>query len=378
MKIIKTLIALLALGGIQASAQSTGFTTTMKVWLDEKIEIVADGSTVSRLTLYQYDEVNYVGCNMRIAVPEGLAINQVKEGRAYVNDIALSVRKNDHNIACNITAANFLKVLSSSPTNSEYYPDEVEGGPAYYPLWNIGLIADPSTYNGIYRLEMDDVIFTVVRDNEVLASFLDHMEYCEMTVTGGTDFPGVAYEIPESGYSTMIVPVDCEIPDGMTVYVCTAIDGDKITLERVESIEANTPYVVKGTTGTYELNGTYCGLKLSYSTEFMTGVYAETAVPAGAYIVAEDAEASFNKVSTEGEATVAPYHCYFNVGEFGDKLIVDNSTTGIDDLVIDGNLPVNVYNTLGQAVRINVAAKDALKDLLPGIYLINGNKYVVK
>ena len=51
---------------------------------------------------------------------------------------------------------------------------------------------------------------------------------------------------------------------------------------------------------------------------------------------------------------------------------------GIDEVVVDAEAPVTVYNLQGIAVRVNVPATEALTDLPTGIYIVNGKKYLVK
>ncbi len=366
---------MLVLCGAQAIAQSS----TLQVWMDENVEVTADGTTVTYLTIYQYDpELTYMAFNLELALPKGIKINQKRSGREYVNDIALSERATSgHTIMCNMPNDYTLKVACFSE-NLEFYPDNAEGVNPYYPICTIGLVADPSTYNGTYQIEMSGVIFARVIDGEVLGSYLDHTEYCNMVVTGGTDFPGVLYTLPESGLGTMIVPFDSEIPENLSVYTCVGISGSEILLNKEPEIIANTPYVVKGVAGSYSLNGDYKGLKPTYSTEYMTGVYVETSAPVESYVIASDSEMSFTKVATAGEAVVSPNHCYINAGDYGDMLTVDNMVSGIEDVSVNSDVKVDVYNVLGQLIRANVMQSKALNGLIPGVYMINGNKYIVK
>ena len=66
----------------------------------------------------------------------------------------------------------------------------------------------------------------------------------------------------------------------------------------------------------------------------------------------------------------------FNVT--GSNIVVEAQTVGIDEVVVDAEAPVTVYNLQGIAVRVNVPATDALTDLPTGIYIVNGKKYLVK
>ncbi len=59
------------------------------------------------------------------------------------------------------------------------------------------------------------------------------------------------------------------------------------------------------------------------------------------------------------------------------KLAFDDFTTGIDDVVIDGNdhKTYNIYNISGQLVRRNASSTDGLSQ---GIYIIKGKKVIIK
>ena len=200
MKTVKLLLAWLALYAAQAMAQ----TATLEVWMDKNVTVTADGKTVTYLTVSEKDpNVNYIAYNMTITLPKGFKVNQVKQGREYVNDITLSERATStHQIDCNMPEEGMLKVICTSTSNYEMYPDDAEGN-IIYPIFTVGLVADPSTINGTYDVEMTGVRFVrYLEDGNTLAAVdLDHIEYSEFTVTGGTDFPGIDYSLPSEGCS---------------------------------------------------------------------------------------------------------------------------------------------------------------------------------
>lgn len=250
-------MAWLALFTAQAMAQTPN---TLEVWMDKEVKVTADGETVTYLTVSEKDpNVNYIAYNMTFTLPKGFKIHQVKSGREYVNDISLSERATStHQIDCNMPTEGMLKVICTSTQNYELYPDDADGN-IIYPIFTIGLVADPSVINGIYDVEMYDVTFVrYLEDGITLAGVdLDHTEYSRFTVTGGTDFPGVDYTLPAEGCGTMILPFNAAIPEGMSVYACTGISSSSLNLEAVSDIQANTPYIVTGPEGTYHFTGEY-------------------------------------------------------------------------------------------------------------------------
>ncbi len=382
MKLIKTIwlcLALLAFVPSYAAADNT-----LEVWMDKHLEFTADGTTVTYLTVHQKDpNVNYIAYNMVITLPKGVSIHQVKSGRKYKNDIQQSVRATEtHIIGCNMPVEGMLKVICSSSMNEELYPDDEDGNPVD-DLFTIGLVADGSTINGEYDIEMTGVLFVKKDENGVPTGVkIDRTEYAEVTVSGGTDFPGVTYTLPSQGIGTLIVPFNFVPQPGFEVYDCTGLDGSTLQLEKVAEAKANTPYIVRGTPGTYNLNGNYCGLKDSYSTPFLTGVYVDTQVPDGAYVM-QDQKVNglgFYQVAKGQNITISPYRCYLNAQKMAmSRLQLGfGEATGVDEVAGEGSECVDVYSVSGILLRSKVKAADALKGLQPGVYVVNNKRVTVR
>ncbi len=352
--------------------------------MDKTVQMTADGSTVTYLTIYQLDpNVDYVAFNMTLTVPKGTKINQVKQGRDKVNDIFLSARATTtHSISCNMADERTLKIACVSSLNQPLYPDDGEGTDPYAPLFTIGLLADPSTINGTYAVEMTGCRFVKEDGNSYSATDLDHVEYSDFTVAGGTDVAGVDYTIPAEGCGTMILPYHCAVPEGMKVYACDGIADNTLTVSEVSGIEANTPYLVFGTPGDYHFTGIYRALKAAYSTEYMTGVFETMTVPQGAYVMQNHKAThgvGFYRVGSV-ETTVNPYRCYLNALPESNANMMRmpfDGTTGLENLFLSAG-PVNVYNEKGQLIRANVSADKALRGLSKGIYIINDKKIIIE
>ncbi len=380
MKSIKLILLFLAM-----SSAVFAQTNTLRVWMDESLEMTADGSTVTYLTVSENDPNNtYTSFSMTILLPEGVSINQKRSGREYVNDIEMSVRaSSSHVIECNMPDVRTLKIIGYSSQNADLYSDDIDGNPLDE-LFTIGLKCSPSAINGEYRIELlgDCVFAKKEADGNITGEYLEHIEYCTMTVVGGMEFGGVDYTLSDLGYGTMIMPFDCEIPSGIKVYECAGVADDKTVMNRVEMIAANTPYIVRGTGGTYHLDGTYKALKTSYATEYMTGVFEEKSVPVGSYVMQNHPDThgvGFYLVGDVPE-TITPYRCYLNVLTSGAKALAMtfNEETGIEDKAVAGAECVNVYNVHGICIKQDVRCADALNGLPAGVYVVNGKKMVVK
>lgn len=379
MKIKQWTMLLLAFTPFLAFAQSS----KLQVWTDAEMKFTADGKTVTYMTVYEKNpDVNYTAFNMEFTLPRGFRINLVKKGRDWVKDINLSVRASStHTINCNMPDPTLLKIISTSSQNENYYPDDEDGNECTE-LFTIGLVADPETYNGTYAIQMDGARFVKKDASGISADDLDHVEYSKVTVTGGTYFPGVSYTLSPLGIGTLIVPFSFVPQSGFEVYNCTGLNGSSIQLEKVEEAQANTPYIVRGTPGTYHLNGNYCGLNDSYSTPYLTGVYVDSKVPEGAYVMQNQKidGLGFYQVAKGQNITINPYRCYLNEQKvaFSQLKFDFGATTGIDDIVGESSERVDVYSVSGILIRSKVKAKDALKGLQPGVYVVNNKRVTVR
>lgn len=374
MNTIRYLFCLLALLTVRANAQ-----TTLEVWSDNSTEINADGTTVTYLTFYQKDpNVNYIAFNMTITVPKGIHINQKITGREYANDIELSSRATTtHSIACNMPDENTIKIISTSSELQEFYPDD-EDGNTYYPLFKIGLVGDATMYNGEYPVEISDILFGY-RDHE--DGQLKHNDpepiYTQMILTGGQVFPGIDYVLSSHQWGTLILPFKCDIPDGLSVYTCDGIsDDNKLLLNKQSSLDANTPYIISGTAGNYHLNGTYCALKDSYSTDYLTGVYIDTEVPKDAFVLQNQAGSNTTGFYRVGEETVKcpAYRCYLNPlssDVMMYPLNIDDEETGIN-MVRNEEKSSSVYTIDGKYLGNDIDKNHS--EFPHGLYIKNKKK----
>ncbi len=197
----------------------------------------------------------------------------------------------------------------------------------------------------------------------------------------------VTLSITAAGWCTLILPFNAEIPQGFEVYSCTGTEvpvgtSTALVLEKAESIEANTPYIVKGKEGdTYDFSEYGTALKDQYATGLMTGTFTQQKAVANTYVLQnQEGKVGFYKVMAGSEPTIKPYRAYINadVAEANIvALLLPGIGTGIDGIVAEDAL-VNVYDLNGILVRENVKLGQALEGLSKGIYIVNGTKKAVK
>lgn len=197
----------------------------------------------------------------------------------------------------------------------------------------------------------------------------------------------VPLSITAAGWCTLILPFDAEIPEGFEVYSCTGTEvpvgtSTALVLEKAESIEAHTPYIVKGKDGdTYDFSDYGTALQDQYAAGLMTGTFTQQKAVVNTYVLQnQEGKVGFYKVIAGSEPTIKPYRAYINadVAEANIvALLLPGIETGINGIVAEDAL-VNVYNLNGILVRENVKLGQALEGLSKGIYIVNGTKKAVK
>lgn len=202
--------------------------------------------------------------------------------------------------------------------------------------------------------------------------------------------PSVKLNITDAGFATLMLPFAAEVPAGVTVYACDAAGEEQngvqvLTLTQVETIAANTPYIVEGAAGT---EATFIGFGAAYQNEYaagwLTGTFAEKTAAAGTYVLQNQAEngVGFYAVTEGAEPVIGAYRAWLAPTAeetAGVKVfILGNLATGIEGVTAAADAQVNVYTLNGVLVRQNVKMSEALKGLNKGVYIVNGVKQAVK
>lgn len=200
----------------------------------------------------------------------------------------------------------------------------------------------------------------------------------------------VVRKLKAGNWNTFCVPFGMsgdQLPNNITEVrklTSSIKNGENITLtfEKVSTVEAGVPYIVKVASELSELN--VSGVTVSPSmtdvtTEHvvMTGNYQATTVPQGSYFISSDKFylADTDKVSLKGfRAYVSPK------SEIGAANVLaidlyDGGETSAREVQRGGVRYVDVYNMSGVCLRTAVDAAHALDGLPAGeIYLIEGTK----
>jgi hypothetical protein len=195
------------------------------------------------------------------------------------------------------------------------------------------------------------------------------------------------------GFASFYAPVALKMPEGMTAYVVTGVDGDKAPIkalaEEDEVIPANTGVLLHAEGGNYNLpiansseaknaegvnllHGTIDDQYIEYGnyTHYMLGYKNEVA---GLYVVAKNLNSAGAKVETGGtHFKNNGFKSYLTVsGEPGvNALRFFVETTEIDEMEAAGNgqQEAYIYDLQGRRVL----------NPTNGMYIVNGKKVVIK
>ena len=178
---------------------------------------------------------------------------------------------------------------------------------------------------------------------------------------------------------SFVLPFGFTVPAGTTVAELSSVNGDNLVFKPVTTTEANKPYLVvtndadfinklanvqvKATTGA-DLTTTVSGVSHigSYTAQNVEGVYGY-------------ANGKFVKANT---GSVKPFRTYVKVA--GDQqaapmafgVNIEGTVTGINNATTAATAKEAIYNL--QGVRVS----GDLKHLTKGVYIVNGQKVVVK
>lgn len=193
------------------------------------------------------------------------------------------------------------------------------------------------------------------------------------------------YVMTAAGWGTIIIPFDCEKPEGLTVYDCSFVSESGMLMgEEVSCFKANTPYLVKGTPGiasNYTLEGYAAKHEEVIDNGIMTGTYVECIAPVGSYVLQDqDAGVAFYQVGEGVNIKVKANRCYLNPQSNGIKSVKlpDDNVNGVTNVNSTDSMLVDVYTMAGIKVKHQVEKGKALNDLPAGLYIINNKKIVKK
>lgn len=220
---------------------------------------------------------------------------------------------------------------------------------------------------------------------EVTLTFSGKVFYTKMIVT--TELPASVGTIniatPE-GFGTFYTDKNYVLPQGLTAFGYTSIDGNNTLTKSVEYVAgdivpANTAVVVKGAKGSYNYYNTEEAATKTIEKNLLKGVTTDTKIEAASgvkrYILtrADDGILAFYRTNT-GTINVKANRAYLEVptAMAVASFSLEGTATGINNVVTTA-AKQGIYTISG--VRLNATTT---KELPAGIYIVDGKKVIVK
>ena len=220
---------------------------------------------------------------------------------------------------------------------------------------------------------------------EVTLTFSGKVFYTKMVVT--TELPasvGTINIATEEGFGTFYTDKNYVLPQGLTAFGYTSIDGNNTLTKSVEYVAgdivpANTAVVVKGAKGSYNYYNTEEVATKTIEKNLLKGVTTDTKIEAKSgvkrYILtrADDGILAFYRTNT-GNINVKANRAYLEVptAMAVASFSLEGSATGINNVVTTA-AKQGIYTISG--VRLNATTT---KELPAGIYIVDGKKVIVK
>lgn len=188
----------------------------------------------------------------------------------------------------------------------------------------------------------------------------------------------------EEGYGTFYTDKNYVLPQGLTAFAYTSVNGDN-SLNKSEEyvagdiVPANTAVVVKGAKGSYNYYNTEEAATKTIEKNLLKGVTTDTRIEATSgvkrYILtrADDGILAFYRTNT-GNINVKANRAYLEVptAMAVASFSLEGSATGINNVVTTA-AKQGIYTISG--VRLNATTT---KELPAGIYIVDGKKVIVK
>ena len=188
----------------------------------------------------------------------------------------------------------------------------------------------------------------------------------------------------EEGFGTFYTDKNYVLPQGLTAFGYTSIDGNNTLTKSVEYVAgdivpANTAVVVKGAKGSYNYYNTEEAATKTIEKNLLKGVTTDTRIEAISgvkrYILtrADDGILAFYRTNT-GNINVKANRAYLEVptAMAVASFSLEGTATGINNVVTTA-AKQGIYTISG--VRLNATTT---KELPAGIYIVDGKKVIVK
>lgn len=186
------------------------------------------------------------------------------------------------------------------------------------------------------------------------------------------------FKTEDSYVQSFVLPFGFTVPAGTTVAELSSVNGDNLVFKPVATTEANKPYLVVTTDADFINKLTNVEVKATTGADLTTTVKGVSHI--GSY-TAQNVEGVYGyangKFVKANTGSVKPFRTYVKVSgvqaapmAFG--VNIEGTVTGINNATTAATAKEAIYNL--QGVRVS----GDLKHLTKGVYIVNGQKVVVK
>lgn len=254
------------------------------------------------------------------------------------------------------------------------------------------IIADENFYDNVVAAYGNNAVYFVGDNNVEGGNIVKNGKAQTLTLIDGDEsMPfGSAFDFTAAAVSydrvfktdnyvqSFVLPFGFTVPTGTTVAELSSVNGDNLVFKPVTTTEANKPYLVVTTDKDFINNLTNVQVKATTGADLTTTVSGVSHI--GSYTaqnvanVYGYANGKFVKATT---GSVKPFRTYVKVAglqaapmAFG--VNIEGTVTGINNATTAATAKEAIYNL--QGVRVS----GDLKHLTKGVYIVNGQKVVVK
>lgn len=188
-----------------------------------------------------------------------------------------------------------------------------------------------------------------------------------------------AFNTEDNYVQSFVLPFGFTVPTGTTVAELSSVNGDNLVFKPVKETVANKPYLVVTTDADFINKLTNVQVKATTGADLTTTVDGVSHI--GSYTAQNVANVygyTNGKFVKANNGSVKPFRTYIKVAEgtqtapmaFG--VNIEGTVTGINNATTAATAKEAIYNL--QGVRVS----GDLKHLTKGVYIVNGQKVVVK
>lgn len=357
----------------QGALSSTG---TLSVSKTVNLEHGGNSAFITVAVNGPNEDKTYTAYQMDIILPAGILFDTTKANvctmsktntTAYPSDYDEDLDETTwhHQLAYNILSNNTVRIECNSNSNKPFKSNTGD-------LARIYLKATPFAKPGDFQVTIKDIKFVSPDETKYL--------YQDQVLTAGT-VSNAETSVPvrvtaANKVCTAIFPFSCDnIPAGIEVYSSSSADDEYISLTKVESIAAFTPYIIYSDGGfDGNLNGTIA--TTGYPADgtatdgCLTGVLHDTEVSAGYVLQKKDEGTKFYKIGTT-PFTIPAGKCYANPKSSPAKSLGlrfdDGGTTGITSTTLPHVPSGDIYDLQGRKILTPQSGQ---------IYVIGGQKFL--